>query len=226
VTVGTQRIVIKDNERVAYVGKTDSGKTYLARHILAPMPRLIVLDGKGSLGGKEWNLQPGGKNGSDVIRRMQRGEPGRLRFTAQTESDWLWPLDLAWSLGHVVVYIDEMLLVAPNGRPFKELTRLYQIGREMGIGVQAATQRPRNVPQVMFSEAEWLFLFRVSKKEDRKMVADFGDEDETMLNPIRDRHGFYTYNQTWRHPRYTPAFRAPAAQQRAGSAHLTLAKGA
>lgn len=198
-----RRILVKSNQRVASIGKTGSGKTYLEQYLLAPIPRLIVLDGKGTLGGKAWNLSSEGS----TIRQLRNGGPGRLRVVGADWSDWKPALELAWQCRNIVVYIDEMTLVCPNASsPPIELKRLYQMGRELNIGVHASTQRPRGVPQIMFSEADWVFLFRVSKPEDRKTVSDYGDEYGTMREPIRDDHGFYAYHQSWRTPIYVPKF--------------------
>lgn len=197
---------ILTSQRVAYIGKTGSGKTYLAQHVLAPVRRLIVLDGKGTLGGRNWNLSPAWDGAT--IRQLRTGHPGRLRITGfDYQQHWKPALDLAWQIRNVVVYIDEMTLVAhtPSNPPI-ELRRLYQMGRELNIGVQASTQRPRGVPAIMFSEADWIFLFRVSKREDRKTVSDFGDEYGYMMRPISDVHGFWGFNTEWRVPQYSPEF--------------------
>lgn len=197
------QIVIKTNERIANVGKTNSGKTYLAEHITAPMPRLVALDGKNVLGKPGWNLD----SSEQAMRALRRGQNARVRIVETEQQDWDYWLDLVWEMGNTFVYIDEMLaLTAGNGTASKSLKRLYQMGREKRIGVMASTQRPKSVPAVMFSEAEWLFVFRVSRKDDRKYLTEFGDEYETMMEPIRDEHGFYVYNQTWRRPRYLPKF--------------------
>lgn len=202
-------VTIHANQRVAFIGKTNSGKTFLARHLLQPIKRLIVLDGKGTLGGSEWNLEMGGT----VERQLRAGKPARLRVVAPTNGDWTHWLRLAWDARNVTVYIDEMMtVVAPRQREPNELTALYTRGRELGIGVWASTQRPVWVPPFMLSEAEWIFLFRVSKPDDRKAVADFGDEYGMMRNPIRDEHGFWTYNVQWRRPIYTKRFAPPKRQ--------------
>jgi hypothetical protein len=182
------------------------------------MPRLIVLDAKGTLGGSDWNLSTDRR----VKAALERGDPGRLRVVGTSWTDWKPALEMAWRIHKVVVYIDEMLLVAPTGaKPPVELARLYQIGREYDIGVQASTQRPRNIPAIMLSEAEWLFLFRVSRMEDRKAVAEFGDEEQLMRNPIHDEHGFYAYNAQWRKPVYYKQFSPRQSTASAGKpAHI------
>lgn len=204
---------IKHNQRVAYIGKTGSGKTFLARHNLAMISRLIVLDAKGTISAKEWNLSTDGS----VLRRLKAGQPGRFLVRGIRAEDFTPTLDLAWQIGNIVVYVDEMALVNPSSRPTFELARLYQQGREKQIGVQASTQRPRNVPAIMFSEADWIFAFRMSRREDRKTVADYGDEAETMLRPIRDTHGFYTYHPSWDRAIYTARYTPQKARVYAGA---------
>jgi hypothetical protein len=204
-------IAVQSNQRVALVGKTASGKTYFARHLCAPLPRLIVFDPKGTLNTPEWNLGSGG----DVIRRLKAGKPGRLRVPAPFNGDWTPYLRLVWSLKNITLYIDEIYgVIEPGHKPPAEFSALYTRGRELGIGVWGATQRPVWVPIFCLSEAEWLFVFRLSMKSDRQRLMEFGDESGMLGNPIRDEHGFMTYNPAWRKPIYTPRYLAPKARKR------------
>jgi hypothetical protein len=204
------QILIRPDQRVTYLGKTESGKTYLARHVLTNRERLIVLDPKGTLGKPEWNLETGdwGK------RQLLRGRKARIRVPYPLNGDWRPWLDLAWKARDVTVYIDEVYGVVPAGkRPPDEFVALYTRGRELGISVHAASQRPVWIPQFVLSEADWLFVFRLSRPQDRKYVAGFGDETGDMERPIRDAHGFWTYHQAWRHAVYTPRYVAKNIQQ-------------
>jgi hypothetical protein len=201
-------VVVKANERVAYVGKTGSGKTFLARHVLAPIRRLVVFDPKATLGGPEWNLE----SGREAERRLLRGGDARIRIRAPLDDDWTPYLRMVWEARNVTLYIDEVYALVPEGkRAPAEFNALYTRGREMGIGVHASTQRPRSIPAVTLTEAEWLFVFRVARPEDRNYVAGFGDEQGLMKGLPRDEHGFWTYKATWRKPIYTPRFQARRA---------------
>lgn len=193
---------IKPNQRVALIGKTGSGKTYLEQQISLSWERFVVFDAKGTIPLKGWNLE----EGSSALRQLRNGHSARIRVRESDPRKWLSWLDLIWQLHNVVLYIDEMSLVNPSTNPSLELRKLYQQGRELGVGVHASTQRPRNVPAIMFSEADWIFAFRMSRAEDRKTVADYGDEKETMRKPIRDPHGFYTYSPSWETAIYTPRY--------------------
>lgn len=198
-------IRVKSNERVALVGKTRSGKTYFARHLCAPLDRLVVFDSKGTLGGRDWNLS----SHESTWRALKRGEAGRYRIVGDVGMDWRPWLRELWRMRPITLYIDELLAVVPRGHKAPtELDALYTRGGELGIGVWAGMQRPRWVPPFALSEAEWIFLFRVAKKSDRQAISEFGDDEEIMMQPIRDEHGFYIYRQGWRRPRYLPRYQA------------------
>lgn len=202
--VRTRAVTVISNERAAFVGRTGSGKTFFAREILRPLSRVIVLDPKGTLTTPDWNLSDSG----EIVRRLRAGKSGRLRVPAPFDGNWEPWLALAWEIGNVTVYIDEVYgVVEPGRKPPALFTALYTRGREAGIGVFAATQRPAWVPLFVLSEANWLFVFRLSLEDDRKRMMQFGDDTGMLGRPIRDPHGFYTYNPNWNGPPiYTPRY--------------------
>lgn len=182
-----------------FTGKTGSGKSFLARYLLRSFHRLIVIDPKISPSIDRWNLQP---YDGDGIKLLQKGENARLRISDPPAIDrdgypvWDAVFELAWQVADICVYIDEMSSVAKNGQMTWALRRAYQQGREHGVGIWAATQRPSRVPLEMFSEAEWGFLFMLKMEADRKRVAGSTGYDR-LLEPIRDEHGFFVYYETW-----------------------------
>lgn len=192
-------------QRVAFAGKTGSGKTYAARYLLHPIRRLIAIDPKMQLmGERNWRLEAPSR---EAYKALRQGEYARIVAWQPPAVDpegfpiWDSLFELAWELGDVVVYIDEMYSVAKNGRLSYPLRRLYTQGRARGIGVWAATQRPSFVPLEMFSESEWSLIFTLRMEEDRKKVArSLGFEQ--IMQPIRDVHGFWVAYQTWPEPMY------------------------
>jgi hypothetical protein len=190
-------------DRLALCGKTGSGKTFLARALTAPVRRLLVLDPKGTLNRPDWRLQDWTPK---AAREMERGKAGRLRvpYPFERDGDWSYWLQWAYSIGNVLVYIDEMYgVVEPYKRPSAALMALYTRGRELGIGTWAATQRPSAVPIVMFSEAEWLYQFRLLNPDDLKRVASWMGSELSLRIPFSDPFGFWTYNPAWPAPIYT-----------------------
>jgi hypothetical protein len=202
---------ITSAQRVAFAGKTGSGKTFLARYLTRSFKRLIVIDPKNVLGIPNWNLD---ELDSKTLKSLRKGEAGRVRiweppaFDASGFPVWDSVFDFAWELGNITIYIDEMYSVCNNGRMSWPLRRLYTQGRQPGIGVWAATQRPSFVPQEMFSEAEWDFIFMLRLEKDRKKIAD-GSGCTEVLEPIRDIHGFWIYNELWSTAIYKEQFQPP-----------------
>lgn len=189
-------IALKTDERVAIVGRTGAGKTYLAERLVRGLSRLVVIDPKGTLA--SWGLD----DWSTTVRReLRRGEPVRARVVYPLDGDFEPVLAEIYEAGNITVYIDEVYgIVPPGSRPGPYFTALYTRGRELGIGVWAATQRPTWVPLFVLSEADWLFVFKLQLDEDRRRLAEILGGD--VLRPITDRHGMWIYNVHWDRPRY------------------------
>lgn len=198
-------LTIHSWQRVAFAGKTGSGKTYAANYLLKPIRRLIVIDPKMQLvADRKWRLEP---PTNDAWRALRKGEYARIGISQPPAIDnegfpiWDSIFELAWEVQDIVIYIDEMYSVAKNGRLSYPLRRLYTQGRTMGIGVWASTQRPSWVPMEMFSESEWSFTFTLRIIDDRKKVARSLGFDQ-VIEPIRDLHGFWVAYVTWPDPLY------------------------
>lgn len=185
-------IAIKGDERVFLAGKTGSGKTHLAMTLLAPAPRLIVIDLKGTLA--QWNLVPSSRETRAAVRD---GRPVRVQVRTVEEGEgYMWA---ALEAGNVIVYIDEVYAFVPQGTKTPEaLNAIWTRGREFGVGGWAAAQRPAWVPLQLISEADWLFLFRLTMAEDRKRLAGFMGEE--VEEPIKETHGFFATRADWDAP--------------------------
>lgn len=184
------QITIATNERVFICGKTGSGKTFLARYLTKQIKRLVVLDGKGTLGTPEWNLDPW----NDGIDLKDQDKQFRLRavppLKAELADYWDSVLMSCIRAGNITVYIDELYAVCPpNKPPTPTIFACYTRGRELGLGMWASTQRPVWIPLVALSESEHFFVFRLQLMEDKQRLAAFMGTQ--VLQQISEEHGFY-----------------------------------
>lgn len=199
-------IEIQLNERVYIVGKTKSGKTFLARHLMRPVKRLVVIDPKNGL--KDWGLE---EWNSETIKVFEDGGDIQLRVGPEPGRDLTeyWN-DIFWTIyevGNCVVYIDEIYLLAEGNKYPQALKFIWTTGRERDIGAFSISQRPRYIPKYLISEAEHFFVFRLLLEDDRKFVASFTHAD--MANPIPrgDEHGFYYMSLDSYEPKYVSKMR-------------------
>lgn len=202
------QLTVRGDERVAFVGKTGSGKTFAARFLCRKLRRLVVCDPKGTIDAREWNLQPydiGGEP-NPLFREFAEGRAGRFLLRAPipgvtrlpTWEDYLGEL---WAIGRLTLYIDEVYGIQPLGsRPGDNLNSFYTRGRERRVGTWAATQRPAWVPLFTLSEAEWLFTFRLQLDKDRARMSEM--IGPAVLQRIPDIHGLWLYNALWDRPLY------------------------
>jgi hypothetical protein len=208
-----EKRLIYPSQRLLFAGKTGSGKSWLAERLTNSLTRLIVLDGKGTLG--HWNLKI--PNAIDWINFIELGKPGRFRILPPiTEhlDDWYDDFfERLYDAGNLTLYIDEAYALSMNGAHFsKWLNALYTRGRERSIGVWAATQRPAWIPLFMISEADWLFIFRLNLEEDRKRLAAVAGEQ--VRRRIRDQHGFWLVKAEEDNPiYYKSAVSAPSPEK-------------
>lgn len=217
--MGEPDFVVSPSDRVAFVGKTQSGKTHVAGILALPIERLVVLDAKGMLrndkrkeaGLYSWRLTEWhSKEGAATRKEMEKGGAGRLRCPAPIDGNYEPVLAWAYRLQNVCIYLDELYGVTEGTRPGRWLRACYTRGAELGIGVWAAFQRPRDIPKIALTEAEWRFLFQLPDPDDRAFMARQMGGDTRTLTPLKERQ-FWLYQNGWDRPEF---FRQIATNRR------------
>jgi len=174
---------IKLTDRVAFYGKTGSGKTLLAMSFSLMFPRIIIVDTKRDLSG--WNTE----NYSSKTAKLLSKDSFRIRVMNLNDTYNLINFILAKHIDCVVI-IDEIVNMRNDDTDCLE--RLWKTGRGLGIGAWGLSQRPKAIPVFYTSEAEHFFIFRLNMRDDRKRVSEYTKEvvtDITLKN-----HSFLYYN--------------------------------
>lgn len=190
-------------DRALFVGMTGSGKTTLARLLLEFRKYVVVADYKGKI---DW---PGYVRYT-TLRALVRAKEERLVYRptfAESVDDetrarfWEW----VYRRGNTTIYNDETAAtIDRNNLPFFMGACLTR-GRELGIELWSGTQRPKDIPQVILSESENVYAFRLRLPQDRERVEAltgiprqlisslpkhqflFARQDDDIVGPLRMR---------------------------------------
>jgi hypothetical protein len=156
--------------RTAIVGSTGSGKSQFATWLLSTrnidVRPWVIIDPKGD------DLI--GELPCEEIMRGEKPprEPGLyvMRPLPGTDDAWLEQfLWQCWSQEDIGIYIDEGYMIPRYSKAFQAL--LTQ-GRSKNIEMIMLSQRPVRCHPMMFSESDYLVVFRLNKPQDRETMQD------------------------------------------------------
>lgn len=181
------QMLIPSTGRGVAVGMTGCGKTTLAEFLLSPFQNVAAMDPKGMLRWRGFvrytRLQDVIK--SESTRTIYAANAEELRDPEYHEAFFRWAYDRT----NTFVYVDEAYAVtAPSYIP-PSLHAILTRGRERGTGILNSTQRPMQIPNVIMSEAENWYVFRLSMPADRKKVCEICpglNPDEILMLPKRE----------------------------------------
>ena len=205
-TLRTSKTTIRRNGRALFVGATGSGKSTLMKALLYGTDHVAIIDPK-----RTFTL-PDAYNATitadrEFVESWEGPEPiiyrpGSEIMTDPFAADWFfwW----AYNRQNTLVVVDEVALLVRQNNMAPGYAACIQMGREIGVGVWHATQRPSRIPINVISESEDIFAFRLRNPDDQKRIADY--TDYAIMDKQVTGHGFYHYNdrrQTLR--KYTSA---------------------
>lgn len=187
---------IRRNDRVFFVGSTGSGKTSLAKSLLWNLPYVVILDPKRQFSlPAAWPMDVLLTSSLDEAVAVTDDKTIIYRPSYEENQDrcnaffqWI------FNRQNTTVFIDEVMPIVPSNRLGYWYARCIQEGRERGLAVWSATQRPAAIPLAIMTEAEHYFVFRLANPDDRKRMADYGGIE--LREPVKTghTHGFRYFN--------------------------------
>lgn len=169
-----------------FVGATGSGKTLLAKKLIAPLKRILVIDPKHtfSMDGFKtrsrlhwWQYRKNFR----VITRPNRGQDKELRDM----------VELIYNDGNATIYVDEISSLADRfPKTLETLEDIARTGREKLVSLWTAVQRPAWIPRIFMTETESFFVFNLRAEEDRDRMAGFVG-DTIFQTPLNKFEFFY-----------------------------------
>jgi hypothetical protein len=192
---GFAQLLPGPHDRAVFVGQTGSGKTTLAHLVLEQRPYVVAYDPKGYLNWPGWKRFTSLHALASVLGHDPDRHPHAIYRPSYAELsdertvnaffEWVYKRE------HTTVYVDELSAIS-SGDVYPwyfgaNLTR----GRERGISVFCATQRPARIPQIVLSESEHVYIYRLKLPRDRQRVAEMCGVDESVIAALRGYEFLY-----------------------------------
>lgn len=173
--------------KVTIIGMNGWGKTTLCKHYLEHTSSLIVLDPK-------WEITlPNAlitQNPRDMLKYR------RVIYRPPLDCD---PVEAGDQAGGVALkrtntclWIDEAAIVSPGQRIGRNLRAAIVMGRSKNVGIWAATQRPKDVHNLLFSEA-WAYFVSGSLIETDEAKVNSFVSGYAGVKKVLKRFEFYCY---------------------------------
>lgn len=203
---------IDGSRRLLIAGKTGSGKSFLARHLLNQMLaagyRIAIIDPK-----IDWQAR---KDERGRIYEIPYGKPpGTIehpvlitdfKFHPEYKVTIIHPVEWSEHLGlylrailyarNTIIYFDEgTQLVSANFVPINFNTVISQ-GRAKNVGVWYGTQKATRIPVLVKDQASIIILLRMTNEKDRIALADYMNAEqypELVDRPLPARY-FWVYD--------------------------------
>lgn len=194
----------EQGEHTSIIGPTGRGKSTLA-YALLPL--------------RDWSVICGTKTRDDTLsgfaRKYKYRIQQRFRPTYAHSKYLVWPkfvkpgdegkqtkifhetLEDIFTQGSWTLYIDETWYFEKRLKLSEMLQTFWSQSRSNNITFVAATQRPRNVPLMMYDQATHLFLFKVTDAYARKRLGEIaGIDSKVVANEVArlDGHQFLYVN--------------------------------
>lgn len=161
---------------------TGSGKTTLARTLLLSRPFVVVYDAKGLLA---W---PGFQRFT-VLQQLAESRHSKLIYAPnhrelQDEATKEKFFEWVYNRQNTTLYVDEVYAVTSRGYIPHYYHACLTRGREMGISVFSSTQRPMLIPQVILSESEHYYVFRLQLPQDKKRIREIVNLESSQIENL------------------------------------------
>jgi energy-coupling factor transporter ATP-binding protein EcfA2 len=174
-------ITIDPSERWLILGKTGSGKTQFAKHMLRIVAKsmpVVIVDPN-----ELWLGRGKGGRPEDWAQKKEVGTIDKPRLINEYNPKWhvqcLQPdvdgseedprlARLCFDIlkkGNVFVYFDESEGIATATHVPRYIRRIWKTGRAHNVGCWVSTQAPKGIPRIFKSQAEKFVVFKVGDED-------------------------------------------------------------
>lgn len=186
-------------KHVVFLGATGSGKTVLAERMLSNFDNIFAIDTQDALEIEAKVLRNPKSLGLWLkIYHKIRYVP-KMEYMNSTAYNYIFKVLLDSSKKRhkksKIIYIDEIYHLGYGASFPNWLPRSITTARQRGISFWISTQRPRNIPLPVLTEASKIYVFYLNKEEDIDFISGFARTDKRAfrreLMEQKDDYSFF-----------------------------------
>lgn len=168
-------VVLKKNNITIIVGRKGCGKSTLAKSLIRPVRRLVILDPQ-----SEYNIGVKVNNFhqfTDAVQRYRFAEDVKITYFPQDRKDakFMFSLicDVVYEMKDVTFVVEELgyFMSATSFPP--SFARLVMGSRHQRVNILGITQRATKIPRDLRSQADVIFTFQQVEPLDVKYISEF-----------------------------------------------------
>lgn len=167
-------LAVRSDQRVGFIGRTGSGKTFLASSLLAPQPRVLVVDDKQRVDFPGYFLTT--STTAALVEDKVILRPGSKKIPSAFWEDAMYTLH---EKGGGIVYVDELAVRTTPSFMDDGMKNILRLGNQLGVGFWWAAQSATEVFNTAIRQCDVLILFQNIGASDRdKLIKTAGDIGE------------------------------------------------
>lgn len=164
------RLALNPDQRGAIIGKTGTGKSYLARRLLPKKSALAIIDPKQQFDFPNCKIY-------DSADKILKEKPSRFIYRPKPENmsniaDYNKIYRYCYERGNILVYTDDMVGIMDRTKYPHYMGVCYMMGRAKKVAMLSAFQRPAWLPGFLMSESNKFYVFILNQPTDVKKVGD------------------------------------------------------
>ncbi len=170
--------MVKENRITVIFGKKGSGKTYLAKALMSQFSGpIFILDSQDEYdGGVVFYLV---EHFIDLYLN-EKFKPGVCIFRLSNDAQ-LNALFLAcWCIGNLMIVGEEIDLYCSAHSINESLAKIIKYGRHRNISIMAISRRPAEVNRLITSQADELYIFKITEPRDLQYFNTFGVDTKRL----------------------------------------------